>query len=207
MSSSPDIKQIYEALERSGYLMEQRVCPVIWRHGFIVTPNHVYEDQDTGKSREVDIHALYVEPIANQKDWDNLFTPTLIASCKNNHLPVVAFMHANPMHGVDIGNPIPKAGYPLEVFKEPNETAKTDESGQIVEMEIKEPLTDETTEIEDFLHFGEFHHFYRARSIASQYCRITELKQKQREAPKYAPQVASFSCAEYSQKPLEVSFI
>jgi hypothetical protein len=183
MSSSLDIKQIYEALERSGYLMEQRVCPVIRRHGFIVTPNHVYEDQDTGKSREVDIHALYIEPIANQNDWDNHFTPTLIASCKNNHLPVVAFMHANSLHGVDVTNPIPKAGYPLEIFKKPDEINKINDIGKAEEFELK--ISDETTEIEEFLHFGEFHHFYRARYIASQYCRITELKQKQKKAPIY----------------------
>jgi hypothetical protein len=147
--------QILEVLERSGYLMEHRICPLIWSHGYIVTPNHEYEDQDTGKSREIDVHAITVDPIGFRKSFDDLFSTILLISCKNNHLPIVAFMHNNYMKGISIGNPVPKAGYPLEIEK-PN---------SIIE------------DIEEFLKLENVHHYYRPRYIASQYCRITGQKQ------------------------------
>jgi len=51
--------------------MEQRIVPVLGRHGYFVTPNHEYEDPDTGKSREIDIHALNLVSLY-RRDYDDL---------------------------------------------------------------------------------------------------------------------------------------
>jgi hypothetical protein len=115
MNSSPDINQIRLALERSGYLMEQRLCPVIERRGYLVTPNHEYQDPDTGKSREIDVHALAVVSLY-RNTFDDMLTSTLLVACKNNHFPVVTFAHHNYLRGVPVTS-ISKAGFPLQVSR------------------------------------------------------------------------------------------
>ena len=153
MSISLTPTQIRQALERSGYLMEQRIVPVLGRHGYFVTPNHEYEDPDTGKSREIDIHALNLVSLY-RRDYDDLLTSTILASCKNNHLPFVLFTHANMLRGVDAAMSIPKTGFPLEVER----------SGS-------------SDSIETFLRLGNYHHYYSVHRVASQYCRLKETKQ------------------------------
>ena len=76
-----------------------------------MTPNHVYEDPDTEKSQEVDIHALSVRSVFRKK-FNDLFSPTFLVSCKNNHLPVVLFSHRNDLEGVSGMTPFANAGYP-----------------------------------------------------------------------------------------------
>ncbi len=108
------VQQIRESLERSGYLMEQRIAPLFERRGYYVVRNQEYEDPDTGKSREIDIHALRLVSLY-RADYDDLLNSTIIASCKNNHLPIVLFSHHNPLRGMDRAMDIPKAGFPLTV--------------------------------------------------------------------------------------------
>ena len=52
------VKQLREAIQRSGYLLEQRVEPIITERGYYVETNPVFRDADTGKSREIDMRAL-----------------------------------------------------------------------------------------------------------------------------------------------------
>lgn len=150
MTGRPTIQQIKEALDRSGYLMEQRLCPLLERRGYYVTPNHEYEDPDSGKSREIDIHALDIVSLYRQT-FDDMLSHVLLVACKNNHFPVIAFTHDNVLRGMDVVMSITKAGYPLAVYR-------------------GEDSEDE--DIEPFLRLGDYHHYYQAQRVASQYCRV-----------------------------------
>ncbi len=152
MNSHPTVAQIRESLERSGYLMEQRIAPLLERRGYMVTPNQEYEDPDTGKSREIDLHALRLEFLLREH-YDDMLNSTVIASCKNNYLPIVLFTHRNRLRGIAEAMSISKAGFPLTVERSYGEQS-----------------------IEPFLGLGDSHHFYKATRIARQYCRIKEVK-------------------------------
>jgi hypothetical protein len=86
-----------------------------------------------------------------RKKFNDLFSPTFLVSCKNNHLPVVLFSHRNDLEGVSGMTPFAKAGYPLEVQRQ-----------------------NELDSVEELLKFEQFHHYYRAPNVASQYCRLIE---------------------------------
>jgi len=47
-----------EAITRAGYLMEQRLVPVVEKAGFKVTPNQRYQDPASGKAFELDLIAM-----------------------------------------------------------------------------------------------------------------------------------------------------
>jgi len=132
--------------------MEQRIAPLLERRGYMVTPNQEYEDPDTGKSREIDLHALRLEFLL-RKHYDDILNSTVIASCKNNYLPIVLFTHRNPLRGIAEAMSVSKAGFPLTVERSYGEES-----------------------IEPFLGLGDCHHFYKATRIARQYCRIKEAK-------------------------------
>jgi len=132
--------------------MEQRLTPVLERRDYLVTPSHEYEDPDTGKSREIDLHALRLVWLY-KKEYDDWLNFTILGSCRNNHLPVILFTHTNPLRGIEAAMSIPKAGYPITV-----------------------QTKNDIISIEEFLQLGEHHHYYTTRRIASQYCRLREIK-------------------------------
>ena len=74
-------KEMKESILRSGYLLEQRVEPVLEKAGYFVTTNAAYPDPLTGKSREIDIEALAAFKVS--RDYDFIF-PYLICECENN---------------------------------------------------------------------------------------------------------------------------
>ncbi|MFQ6115085.1 MAG: hypothetical protein ACE5NG_13560 [bacterium] len=43
-------KQMKEAIQRSGYLLEQRVEPILSEEGYFVQTNPVFPDPESGKS-------------------------------------------------------------------------------------------------------------------------------------------------------------
>ena len=52
-------EEMTDALNRSGYLLETRVEDALVEAAFTVEANTCYPDPLTGKSRELDIYALY----------------------------------------------------------------------------------------------------------------------------------------------------
>jgi len=82
-----DKKEIIEAIEESGYLIEHRVVPVFNSFGFSVNSNEIYTDFETKKTREIDIVA-YDHHLTNN---DTLIVPKLLVECENNKQPVVFF--------------------------------------------------------------------------------------------------------------------
>lgn len=87
------LKEIRDALERSGYVMESRLVRALVSAGYFVEPNQVICDLRTGKSREIDIVAdpsFNFEP--EQVNWDLIYTTvktTLVIEAVNNRYPIV----------------------------------------------------------------------------------------------------------------------
>lgn len=69
-------KQIKDAIQRSGYLLEQRVEPILTEEGYFAQMNPVFPDSETGKSREIDISALSAVQVY-EKGYNFIF-PTLL---------------------------------------------------------------------------------------------------------------------------------
>jgi hypothetical protein len=88
-------KQMREAIQQSGYLLEQRVEPIIDKSGYYVETNPVFYDQETNKSREIDIRALAAIEIY-RKETGFIF-PMLLCECENNSQPVVFFTKKSPV--------------------------------------------------------------------------------------------------------------
>jgi hypothetical protein len=145
----PTTEQIKKAIEQSGYLLEQRVCPIIERYGFLTTPNEQYQDQDTGKSREIDVYAVKLNSLYRSEFTDTLETILLI-ECKNNSTPVVFFTQRNPIPESVFGYTVLN-GYPDGIYEKESE---------------------EATSIEDYFHFEKFHHNYKVKWIAHQFCQL-----------------------------------
>lgn len=52
-------KEMLDALNRSGYLLESEISRILDDAGFFIESNQVVEDPITGKSREIDLVAEY----------------------------------------------------------------------------------------------------------------------------------------------------
>jgi len=81
-------KEIKDAIEKSGYLLEQRVAPILEKKYFMQR-NQAFLDSETGKSREYDINAMGA--IRLYKKGYNFIFPILLCECENNAQPVVFF--------------------------------------------------------------------------------------------------------------------
>jgi len=82
-------KQMREAIERSGYLLEQRVESLLSQEGYFAQMNLVFPDPDTRKSREIDIDAILGRRIY-KKGYNFIFS-NILCECENNLQPVVFF--------------------------------------------------------------------------------------------------------------------
>lgn len=82
-------KEMKEAIRRSGYLFEQRIVPLLERHGYRATPNHIFADPEAGEAREIDVHAISGRAITD--GFKNAIFPILLIECKNLTAPLVFF--------------------------------------------------------------------------------------------------------------------
>jgi hypothetical protein len=151
------IKQVKDAIQRSGYLLEQRVEPVLFKEGYYVETNPVFQDPDTEKAREIDISALSAWRIYG-KEYGFIF-PTLICECENNALPIVFFTKEIFLPSL-CREDIKTSGIPVKFWKE-----------------------DEYESFADFTGLERFHH-YCAEEIATQYCTF-EFTKKGRQDGKW----------------------
>ena len=87
MSEHPTKEQIIDAIEASGYLMEQRVGTRLESLGFHVSTNVAFEDPDEGKSRELNIRAI--KRVAKNDDKKLAVIVELLVECKNSSNPFV----------------------------------------------------------------------------------------------------------------------
>jgi hypothetical protein len=144
----PSLEQIKDVLEKSGYLLEQRICPIIEKYDYLATPNRQFQDPETNKPKEIDVEATKLN-FLDDKNFRDTFETTLLISCKNNTTPVI-FFSQNLLLLPLLGH-VTIEGYPDGIL---------DDKTKIVE-----PID---------MHIGleQLHHTYNVEWIASQFCQL-----------------------------------
>jgi len=79
-------KDMLEAINRSGYLLESQISEWLIASGFFVVPNQVIKDSLTGKSREID---LLAERFLDGGDNKVAAVIKFVFEIKNNPFPMV----------------------------------------------------------------------------------------------------------------------
>jgi hypothetical protein len=144
-------KQMKEAIQRSGYLLEQRIEPIIAGSGYYVETNPIFKDAETGKSREIDVRALTAVSVY-KKAGDFIF-PMLLCECENNSHPLVFFARKS-MLSFNYCDDIAVSGIPAKFW---------DNDGYV--------------SLPYFTRMEKFHHYCKG-DIATQYCSFQLKKDK-----------------------------
>jgi len=152
-------KEMKGAILRSGYLLEQRVEPVLEKEGYFVNTNAAYPDPLTGKSREIDIEALSAFKIS--RDFDFIF-PYLICECENNHKPLVFFIKDSPISFL-FHEEVKSAGIPSQFIEKKTST----------KYGYKPKGRKSYIDLPDFLNFEKYHHYCKGL-FSTQYCTFTQ---------------------------------
>ena len=84
----PSDIEIMTALERTGFLLEQRVAKCLRDYAFETDIGKAYPDPDTGASREFDVYAVRDEDFEVGK-MSPLISVSLVVECKNTPNPFV----------------------------------------------------------------------------------------------------------------------
>lgn len=145
-------KQMKDAIQRSGYLLEQRVEPILVDGGFFyVQTNPVFPDPDTGKSREIDISALSATRI--YKKGYNFIFPMILYECENNSQPIVFFTKESVISSL-FHMEVKVSGIPVKFWQD-----------------------DGYVSLSEFTGMGKFHHYCKG-AVATQYCTFQLKKDK-----------------------------
>ena len=142
-------EEIKKAVETSGYPFELEIARKIESHGYFVTPNYNFEDHDTGRSREIDLHAITAETVSMRR-VEFLFA-VLLGSCKANKVPYVFFTRDNPLSSIILEVDAPLSGMPLKIISPEGEW---------------EPAA-------DFFKLHKILHIATAQTISSQFCQVS----------------------------------
>lgn len=120
---SLNLSQIKQEIDnKSGYPFELDIVRRIETdhdYTYFVEPNYSFEDQDTGKARELDFHAIQAIPISTKRS-EYIFV-VILGSCKDSKNPYVFFTREMPLPGITLNLDVPIAGYPLEIYIENDE--------------------------------------------------------------------------------------
>jgi len=146
-----------EAIERSGYLMEQRVLLVLEKADYYVESNPVYPDPITGKSREYDFSASAA--LRTFKEELDFVYIQLEGECINNVQPVV-FFDRDPTIEFLFAEDIKRSGIPLY-------------------FPYKKSPEDEISIIDHF-QFDHFHHYCKGL-YSTQFCTFIQKSGKNKE--------------------------
>ncbi len=144
-------KGMLEAIDRSGYLVEQRLVPLVERLGYKATPNDRFRDVETGAVREIDISAITAGQVG-KRGFDFIF-PILLIAVKALRCPLVFFTQKELRLHYFLGQ-LQMSGLPQEII-----------DGR-----------ERTVSLSEFLKLEDFHHYYRTGRIASQFCAVYECK-------------------------------
>jgi len=143
--------QMKEAIQHSGYLLEQRVEPIIKSSGYYVETNPIFRDPDTDKSREIDIRALGGVEVY-RKEGSFIF-PLLLCECENNLQPI-AFFTSEPLLSFTYCEDLRVSGIPVKFWS-----------------------NNGFTSFADFTGLDKFHHYCKGQ-VATQYCTFQLKKDK-----------------------------
>lgn len=100
----PSVANIREAVDKSGYVLELRLAPKLERAGFAVFPAKQFKDQDTGKSREIDLYGWrWVDVHTTEVKVGDItvvladrFDTNLVIECKSTDAPLIFFTRKDP---------------------------------------------------------------------------------------------------------------
>jgi hypothetical protein len=84
-----DKPEAIEAMARSGYLLEGRVSALLRSRGWFVESNSAYLDSDTGRRREIDVHAVDGSSIFDDHRGNSFVFHHLLIECVNSPQPLV----------------------------------------------------------------------------------------------------------------------
>jgi hypothetical protein len=82
-------KEMLDALNRSGYLLEAEISRTLAAAGFFIESNQIIEDPITGKSREIDLIAEYFEYDKDRSSYKTTANLHYVFEIKNNLFPIV----------------------------------------------------------------------------------------------------------------------
>ncbi|MDB5281305.1 MAG: hypothetical protein JWO06_380 [Bacteroidota bacterium] len=82
-------KEMMEALNRSGYLLESEISKILSEAGFFIQTNQVIKDTITGKDREIDLIAEYYEHKEQRHINKCCSKIHFVFEMKNNSAPIV----------------------------------------------------------------------------------------------------------------------
>jgi hypothetical protein len=148
-SNAVTLKEIRQAIKRSGYLLESRIESHLVSNGYYVEANSAYPDPNTGKSRELDLYGMSGYKLT--RDYDFLFSVLLI-ECINNPQPIV-FFTKEPLGAFLNIDALKLAGLPAKIYSFEKEK--------------------DWISLQDFMHFEKFHHYCKGR-IATQFCSFSK---------------------------------
>ena len=107
-------EEAIESLERSGYLIENRLEDILINKAFIVETNTYFPDPDTEKPREIDIIACNYKTL--EGEIKGQIVTCLIIECLNNPQPFALF--TKEMHPLDLYyRKIHGVGLPAVLYK------------------------------------------------------------------------------------------
>ena len=149
--TSISTKQMREAVQRSGYLLEQRVSTILTKELGFVETNPVFPDPDTGKSREIDISAISATQIY-KKGYNFVFF-ILLCECVNNPQPLVFFAKESPISFMH-HEQVKVSGIPVKFWED-----------------------DGYVRLSEFTGMEKFHHYCKG-PVATQYCTFQLKKDK-----------------------------
>ncbi|MEL7708605.1 hypothetical protein AAG593_15130 [Citromicrobium bathyomarinum] len=153
--SQPTDEQILEAMQASGFLMEQEVATQVEDLGFHVHPSRAFKDSEEGKSREIDVWGIRRFLL----DEDRKFSAysELIIECKNSSNPYV-FLTRRKGESDTFFVP-PEMRFPVKNYE-----ARKDLGNGRGQLKYFDPF--------DEYGFSESHPFFVKEQKAVQFCRI-----------------------------------
>lgn len=162
--AKPSLIDIRCAIDRSGYVLELRLAPKVEKAGFWVSGDKQFQDQDSGKSREIDLYATYRADIAIQDVTIGGVTYVvpdtlqvhLVLECKALSTPLVFFARENKLAAY---GRLMFGGFPSLIWK------RDRRSNEIV------------GELYEFhMHLQSFHSYWTPRYLATRFGRLTSKK-------------------------------
>ena len=161
LSEKITIEEAKESLERSGYLIENRIEDILINQAYIVDSNTYFPDPDTHIPREVDLIAYKYTRLSNDT---GMVVTCLLIECVNNPQPFALI--PKEQHLFEISNrKVQTVGIPTIIYRFIENNGKTGKVGNHLSM---------------FLKWQEDHHYFNNRT-ATQFCSFRRKKNDGKE--------------------------
>jgi hypothetical protein len=154
-------EEAIESLERSGYLIENRIEDILINQAYIVDSNTYFPDPDTQKPREIDIIAYKYQILSDQM---GMIVTCLLIECVNNPQPFALI--PKEQHPLDkYSKTIHGVGIPSNIYQFIKKNGKSHAVG---------------TNLFKLKQIQENHHYNNLRT-ATQFCSFIRKKNERKE--------------------------